>query len=471
MYDPVLLKLPIDSSPSISFSSLKLDYSQQGLSKEIIHELMVWAEENNLKSSIHQLFSGAKVNRSQGLPSLHTALRFPRRKYNNFYTKETIDQIIYVQQMMRDMSKRLREGIWLGGTGKPINSVVNIGVGGSDLGPKLCVDALKNEVTHDLKFYFISDVDPDELNDVISKLDPETTLLIVSSKSWMTLETLHNMEQARAWIGASYWPQQSIAVTAHPERAKNMGFSHILPLLNCVGGRYSVCSGIGLIVAIAIGFDRFTEFLEGAHTMDEHFYHRDFHENMPVMMGLIGCWNINYLNIPTHLFLIYTKRLRLFVPYMQQLDMESNGKSVNQEGQSINYRTGPIVWGGLGNQAQHSYFQLLTQGQHPIAADFISLKSLNDEPINDYCYQAMQILRDQERSDAHANLLNSKKLCAINHLQLDSLTPFSLGLLIALYEHKIYTQSVLWNINAFDQPGVQRLKKLKLKLKSVKSHA
>lgn len=445
---------------SIKAATLELDYCRQSLSDNILAELLIWAERCALPQHIKKMMSGGVVNRSENLPALHTALRVMDATAIHVHGEDVVPGILATRQRMKDISSCLRDGSWLGYSGKPIVSVVNIGMGGSDFGPKLCIDALKEYVTPDLSFHFISDVDPDSFTDVIQQLNPETTLFIVSSKSFTTNETLYNTDKAIAWIGAQHIDKHFIAVTANTQRANNMGFTHILPLWNWIGGRYSLCSAIGLIACIAIGFESFLELLAGAHSMDEHFQHAALDANMPVLMALIGCWNINFLNIPSHLLLIYTKRLELFAPYIQQLDMESNGKSVSQDGTPIHYATGPIVWGGLGNQAHHSYYQLLCQGSHKIAADFISLKTMDAEPINDLCYKTMQVLREGVVTADSAQYTHIPGGAAINHIKLDACTPFSLGALIALYEHKIFVQSVLWNINPFDQPGVNSAKKV-----------
>lgn len=308
--------------------------------------------------------------------------------------------------------------------------------------------------------HFISDADPHAFSDVCDQLHPETTLFIISSKSFTTKETLYNMKKAFAWVNKpEHMDKHFIAITANEDKARDYGFSTILSIWDWVGGRYSLTSAINLITAIAIGFDQFTQLLEGANQMDQHFQTQELHDNMPVIMALIGLWNINFLRISSFLFLIYTKRLALFVPYLQQLDMESNGKSVDIHGRNVTYSTGPVIWGGLGNQAQHSYYQLLCQGTHKVAIDFISSEEFEGSLIDSYCKAKMHALSEGvDNGDPRSYIAGG---IPMNHIRLKSCTPASIGALIALYEHKIFVQSLLWNINAFDQPGVESAKRLR----------
>lgn len=332
-------------------------------------------------------------------------------------------------------------------------------MGGSDLGPRFSIHALANLAAKHLRYHFVSDVDPYALDNVIQHLKPETTLFIVSSKSFTTKETLYNAKKALAWVNhPTQIDKHFIAVTANVTKAKESGFGHVLPIWEWVGGRYSLCSAISLITAIAIGYDQFSQILAGAHSMDKHFRDTAFSANLPVLLGLTGIWNNNFLHIHNLLILVYTQQLDYFVPYIQQLDMESNGKSIDKHGRAVNHATGPIVWGGLGNQAQHSYYQLLCQGTHQVAADFVTVKSFNSELINAMSEAKRQILAHgvHEPENPNGYIPGNKP---VNHIQLADCSPFTLGQLIALYEHKIYTQSVIWNINAFDQPGVESAKK------------
>ena len=381
--------------------------------------------------------------------------------------EDIIPDILDVRQKMRTISNQIRSGEWLGYSGKPITSIVNIGIGGSDFGPRFCLNALTDFTLDSLDYHFISDVDPKAFEHTVKKLNPETTLFIIASKSFTTYETLVNGKKALAWLGSSkYLDQHFIAVTANTIKANEFGVSNVLKIWDWVGGRYSICSAINLITCIAIGYDSYLELLAGANDMDEHFCESELHENMPVLLALLGVWNINLLHIPSLLLLVYARQLEFFVPYIQQLDMESNGKSIDNEGRAVNYGTGPIVWGGIGNQVQHSYYQLLCQSSHKIAADFISINSVNNEIINSICNAKINILSQGVLSLEQPNGFIPGGM-PINHIKIGSCTPFNLGALIALYEHKIYVQSILWNINAFDQPGVESAKLSNYRLKAL----
>lgn len=444
----------------LSVGDLSLDYSNQQLDQNTLNVLLELANEVALGSHIKALFSGAVVNFSEKRPALHTALRAAGTDQIFVDNQNIMPAVLAAREDMRRLSESLRNGDYLGFSGKPIQDVVNIGIGGSHLGPLFCLDALSDYVTPSLGFHFISELDPRALNRTLSTLNPETTLFIVSSKSFGTQETLYNAEKAKAWLGKpAGWNRHFIAVTAQKEKAQAFGIEKVIPIWEWVGGRFSVCSAISLITCIAIGYANFSEFLDGARLMDQHYKESDFAHNMPVLLALFGLWNRNFLNIASLLVLVYAQDLQLFVPYLQQLDMESNGKSLDQKGQALEYGTGPIVWGGLGNQAQHSYYQLLCQGTHPIAVDLISLDVFNDEPINLLCEAQKTVLSQGSASETDP-FAEVKGHIPLNHLRLKDATPKSLGMLIALYEHKIYTQAVIWGINPFDQPGVESSKKV-----------
>lgn len=450
----------VNQSVKLSAAGIKLDFSHQKIDNQALMLLINLANELKLKDKIEALFQGKKVNLSENRPALHTALR--SKKASLFIDeKDVMVEIASTREKIRFISDELRSGKWLGYTGHAIKDVVNIGIGGSDLGPRFCINALAPYQTKELNFHFISDADPHAFTDVCHNLCPETTLFIISSKSFTTKETLYNAKKALVWLNApQHIDKHFIAVTAAEKKAREFGFSNILPIWDWVGGRYSLTSAINLITAIAIGYDAFSSLLEGANEMDEHFLNADLDKNLAVMMALVGLWNINFLHITNHLLLVYSKRLEQFVPYIQQLDMESNGKSVDNNGQNVNYATGPIIWGGLGNQAQHSYYQLLCQGTHKVAIDFISTNEFNDTLLNSFCDAKIDVLTKgiDFNEEPHSYIAGGVPL---NHLSFESCTPKLLGALIALYEHKIYVQSVLWNINAFDQPGVESAKRIR----------
>lgn len=443
-----------------STEGISIDFTKQRLNQTTLDLLIKLAHEQNVKEKIASLFHGDKVNRSENRPALHTALRAFSEKPIWVDGHDIIPDILATREKMRLISTQIREGLWLGYSGHAIKDIVNIGIGGSDFGPRFCVNALNNYRTTELGFHFISDADPKAFERTVAKLKPETTVFIISSKSFTTKETLFNARKAIKWLDNDQLDQHLIAVTANIHKAKEFGINQVLPIWDWVGGRYSLCSAINLSTCIAVGFDNFTQLLLGANSMDQHFYNTDLQENMPVLMALIGLWNINFLHIPSLLLLVYAKQLEKLVPYIQQLDMESNGKSIDNFGRSVNYATGPIVWGGLGNQAQHSYYQLLCQGTHKIAVDFITTDEFNNELINSFCSAKMRVLSEGINSEANSSGYIPGGL-SINHIRLNSCSPFCFGALIALYEHKIYIQSVLWNINSFDQPGVESAKRQK----------
>jgi glucose-6-phosphate isomerase len=451
---------PHSSSHKALSTYIDIDYSGQCITDEILDTLIQLAIENKLPEQINALFQGHPVNNTENKPALHTALRADDHELIYVNNHNVVTDVVQVRQQMNEISTQIREGTWLGYSGKPITDIVNIGIGGSMLGPFFCIDAFSDYITPKLKFHFIAEMDPNSFLRVSAKLNPETTLFIISSKSFTTPETLYNMEKAIAWINQThYFNQHFIAVTAHVKKAKEYGFTNILSIWDWVGGRYSICSAINLITCIAIGFNQFSEMLSGAKMMDNHFRTAEFSKNLPVLLALLGIWNINFLKNNNHLVLTYSEDLEFFVPYLQQLDMESNGKSINKQGMRVDYDTGPIIWGGTGNQAQHSYYQLLCQGTRKIATDLISIKIFDDQAINKICLGHRHVLTQGVTSETNPYSMVPGEV-PVNHISLVDCTPKTIGSLIALYEHKIFVQGVIWNINSFDQPGVESSKKI-----------
>jgi glucose-6-phosphate isomerase len=439
---------------------ITLDYSGQLVNQEILTTLLELAHESNLNEHINALLEGQPINNTENRPALHTALRAFDDEIVLVNDHNVVADVVQARKEMKAISTKIRNGEWLGYTGKPITDVVNLGIGGSMLGPFFCIDALSDYVTDKLNFHFVSEIDPNSFRRLSAKLNPETTLFIVSSKSFTTPETLSNMEKAVAWLNQKeHHDKHFIAVTANIEKAREYHFKNILPIWDWVGGRYSFCSSINLISCIAIGYEHFSEILVGANSMDKHFRNTEFSKNLPVLLALLGIWNINFLNNNNLLVLTYTEDLQYFVPYLQQLDMESNGKSINKQGQRINYDTGPIIWGGPGNQAQHSYYQLLCQGTRKISVDLISTKIFDEEPINKMCLGHRKVLTHgvTTEENPHSYIPGAVSL---HHLSIADTTPRTLGALIAMYEHKVFVQGVIWNINSFDQPGVESSKKI-----------
>ncbi|MGC1183478.1 glucose-6-phosphate isomerase [Legionella sp.] len=444
----------------VASDNIVIDFSGQRVNDEILTTLIELAIESNLQEQINALLAGHPINNTENRPALHTALRAHENEVIHVNDQNVVTDVLQARQHMKDISTQIRNGEWVGYSGKPITDVVNIGIGGSMLGPFFCVNALSDYVTPHVKFHFIAEIDPNAFLRVSAKLNPETTLFIISSKSFTTPETIYNMKKAFAWINQKqHFDKHFIAVTANITKALQYGFSHVLAIWDWVGGRYSVCSSINLITCIAIGFEKFSEILSGAKMMDNHFHSTEFSKNLPVLLGLLGIWNINFLKNNNHLVLTYSEDLEYFVPYLQQLDMESNGKSINKQGRQIDYDTGPIIWGGPGNQAQHSYYQLLCQGTHKIATDLISVKTFEDCAINQMCLGHRHVLIQGVTYEDNPHSYIPGEV-AVNHLSIADCTPKTLGSLIALYEHKIFVQGIIWNINSFDQPGVESSKRM-----------
>ena len=428
---------------------LDLSVHHLSLNQEILNLLKELAHERKLFDKLNSFMQLEFVN------------DFPYFMLLRAYEKDLLQHqqqdILSSRVMMQRISEKIRRQDWLSHYGKPITDVINIGVGGSDLGPRFCVQALSQFKNTPLRFHFLSDADPFARAQLLSQLPLESSLFLVSSKSFLTEETLDNFAYVKQVLGGFY-QQHFLAITANPERAKALGFEHILTFPDSVIGRYSSCSAVNLITSMMIGHEGFLEFLKGAHEMDKHYLNTDVFENMPIMLALMGIWNINFLNIQTQLLLIYDSRLRLFIDYIQQMDMESNGKSVDNSGKQLHYATGPILWGGLGNQAHHSYYQLLAQGKRQVAIDFLSLTENNDSLINKLSHSRQYILQTGVRNTSiGSEVIDPQITC--NHLSLKTFCPESLGALVSLYENKVLTQALIWNINPFNQPGVESAKK------------
>lgn len=444
---------------SISACGIDIDYSYQHVTDQTLTTLINLANACNLQEKIIELLSGAEVNLSEARPALHTALRIIEPASIIIDGKNIMLDVFSARDEIKFISEKIRSKQWLGFAGKPIVDIVHIGIGGSDLGPRFCINALSNYLNPDLNYHFISDIDPDVFNNTVSKLKAETTLFIVASKSFTTEETLFNANKAKDWIGSGDRIEKHIiAVTANIKKAREFGVKVILPIWDWVGGRYSLCSAINLITAIAIGYEGFNQLLVGANNMDNHFRDTPYSQNLPVMLALLGIWNNNFLNIHNLLILTYSKSFEQIVSYIQQLDMESNGKSIDNQYNFVPYATGPLVWGGSGSQAQHSYYQLLCQGTHKVAVDLITLKNLDGYMINDMYKDKVRVLTQGVKNSSHPSGFIRGEI-PVNQIRLTDCTPFRIGAFAALYEHKVFTQSVIWDINPFDQPGVESAKR------------
>ena len=462
---------------SMAAGDIFLDYSKNLITAETLRMLFDLADQSPLDRMRKAMFAGEKINFTENRAVLHVALR------NRSNTPVLVDGVDVMPEVngvlarMRLFSNKVRTGQWKGHTGKRIKTIVNIGIGGSDLGPVMAYEALKAYSDRELAVRFVSNIDGTHLAEVVRDLNAEETLFIVASKTFTTQETMTNAESARAWLLASLKNPSAVAkhfVALSTNTAKVTAFGidteNMFGFWDWVGGRYSLCSAIGLPLMLAIGPDHFDELLDGAHAMDRHFLETPFRENMPVLLGLLGIWYNNFLGAASHAILPYDQYLHRFAAYFQQGDMESNGKSVDIQGNPIDYQTGPIIWGEPGTNGQHSFYQLIHQGTKLIPCDFIGFAQSHN-PIGDHHAKLManyfaqtsalafgKTLAEVEAEGVSASLAPFKVFEGnhpTNSFLLKKLTPYALGQLIALYEHKIFTQGVIWNVNSFDQWGVE----------------
>ncbi|WP_338575230.1 glucose-6-phosphate isomerase [Pseudomonas canadensis] len=475
---------------TLSSCGLFLDYSKNLITSETRDLLVGLAKEVGLKDAIDSLYAGEPVNSSEGRPALHTALRRPVGDKLSVNGVNIMPDVHKVLNQITDLVGRIHDGLWRGYTEKPITDVVNIGIGGSFLGPELVSEALLSYAHKGVRCHYLANIDGSEFHELTMKLRAETTLFIVSSKSFNTLETLKNAQAARAWYLAQGGSEAElyrhfIAVSSNNAAAVAFGIreENIFPMWDWVGGRYSLWSAIGLPIALAIGMSNFKELLSGAYTMDQHFQNAPFEQNMPVLLGLLGVWYGNFWGAQSHAILPYDHYLRNITKHLQQLDMESNGKSVRQDGTPVATDTGPVIWGGVGCNGQHAYHQLLHQGTQLIPADFI-VPIVSFNPVSDHhqwlyanCLsQSQALMLGKTRAEAEAELREKgipedevQKLAPhkvipgnrpSNTIVVERISPRRLGALVAMYEHKVFVQSVIWGINAFDQWGVELGKEL-----------
>ncbi|MBC24564.1 MAG: glucose-6-phosphate isomerase [Phycisphaerae bacterium] len=464
-----------------------MDFSKNRLTGRTVELLVELAEACGLRERIDAMFSGQKINITEDRAVLHVALRAPRGESIMVDGKDVVPEVHDVLDRMSSFSEKVRAGDWKGHTGKAIDSIVNIGIGGSDLGPEMAYEALKFYSDRNLKVRFVSNVDANDFVEKTRDLDPETTLFIVCSKTFTTLETMANAHTARDWTLKGLGGDETaiarhfVAVSTNADEVKKFGIDtdNMFGFWDWVGGRYSYDSAIGLSLMIAIGPDRFQEMLAGFHEMDEHFRKTPFERNLPAMLGLIGIWYNNFFGAETVSILPYDQYLNRLTAYFQQLDMESDGKHVDLDGNIVDYQTGPIVWGQPGTNGQHAYYQLIHQGTKLIPCDFIGFcKGLN--PLGNHHDLLMANFFAQTEALAFGK--TSEEVAAEgvpafqvphrtftgNHptttIMMKELTPHTLGKLIALYEHKIFTQGTIWHINSFDQWGVELGKKLAQKI-------
>jgi glucose-6-phosphate isomerase len=469
---------------SFEAAGLFLDFSKNYINDQTISLLTDWARACQLEEQRDAMFRGEPINTTEGRAVLHTALRLPSNAKYILDGKDINQDIQSVLSRIDTFSAAIRNGSWQGYSGKRITDIVNIGIGGSDLGPAMTCAALRPFVQTDLRFHFLSNVDGHDIDAKLNGLQPETTLFIIASKTFTTQETMLNAHAARDWFlqhgSLSSLAQHFVAVSTNTKAVAAFGIdtNNMFPFWDWVGGRYSIWSAIGLPLAIAIGMQHFREFLAGAHAMDKHFQQAPLERNMPVILALIATWYRQFFQTSSQLIAPYHQDLQLFPTYLQQLEMESNGKRVTRDGKAINSPTAPIIWGSAGTNGQHAYFQLLHQGTDVIPVDFITAL----KPSHTYHQQHQALLANcfaqsealmrgkseaEVRIDMQAQQQPEEKISALlahkhfpgnrpsNTLLLEKLIPTSLGALIALYEHKVFVQGVLWDINSFDQWGVE----------------
>lgn len=458
---------------------LRLNYTLNKVTPATLELLLRLAQQQQIKEACEQMFRGEKINTTEIRPALHVVLRQQNDQPVIVDGRDIVQDVRTTQKRISTTVTAIRSGQWLGATGKAIKHVVNIGIGGSDLGPRFAVRALDSYATQ-LNVHFVANADAYDLLSVLKKCDPESTLFVVVSKTFTTQETLLNANTARQWLidhlGNKGIDRHFIAVSAQLDEVKKFGIpaEQTFPIWDWVGGRFSLWSAVGLSVALAIGMDHFQRMLAGAATMDHHFRTVPFSKNMPVILALLGVWQRNFWHTQAHAILAYSERLREFPRYLQQLEMESNGKSVTREGISTDYATAPVLFGECGTVGQHSFHQLLHQGSDVIPVDFIGV-SQDDlgQPqhhqalLANMIAQAGALAFGQPEATLPQDIYKGGR--PSNIIILDRLDPYNFGMLLALYEHKTFVQGNIWNINSFDQPGVELGKRMARSLQGSKS--
>ena len=470
---------------SLRAGELFLDYSKQRVNRQTMQLLLQLAREADIEGWREKMFSGEKINFTEDRAVLHTALRNRSNSPIVVDGEDVMPLVNGVLARMKAFSNAVRSGEWRGYSGKAITDVVNIGVGGSDLGPKMVSEALASYARPDLRAHFVSNVAPSDISSTLKPLNPETTLFIVASKTFTTQETMSNAHAARAWflksaMDEAHVAKHFVAVSTNLELVSAFGIApeNMFEFWDWVGGRYSLWSSIGLSIAVHVGFEHFEQMLEGAYAMDRHFAEAPLEHNMPVIMALLGVWYANFFGAESHAVLPYGTRLRSLPAYLQQADMESNGKSVDRDGDTVNYSTGTILWGGHGTNGQHAFYQLIHQGTRLIPCDFIAAANTHN-PLGQQHAMLLANLLAQSRAlmwgrglseveaEMRAKGLDEAEISKLaphrvfdgnkpsSTIVMRDHTPYTLGMLIALYEHKIFVQSIIWRINAFDQWGVE----------------
>ena len=473
---------------NLKWNDFLIDYSKNIITQETLQLLLELADEVGLKSAIADYFDGAIINQTENRAVLHTALRAKESAIINVDGDNVVSEVYEVKSKIKAFTNEVASGERTGYTGKIFTDVVNIGIGGSDLGPAMAVEALQFYKNH-LNVHFVSNVDGDHVNEIIKKLNPETTLFVIVSKTFTTQETLTNSETIRKWFLESATQEDIakhfVAVSTNIQKVTEFGINpnNVFPMWDWVGGRFSLWSAVGLTISLAVGYDNFDELLQGANEMDEHFKTADFDKNMPVTLALLSVWYNNFFGAESEALIPYTQYLQKLAPYLQQGTMESNGKSVGRDGKPVNYQTGTIIWGEPGTNAQHAFFQLIHQGTKLIPADFIGFitplygdNDHHDKLMSNFFAQTEALMHGksgeqvqaefdkQGISEEEAKFLLPFKVFTgnkpTNTILIQKLSPKTLGSLIALYEHKIFVQGIIWNIFSFDQWGVELGKQL-----------
>lgn len=465
---------------SLSLDGLLFDYSKNKITDETVTLLLDLAQAQKVEDWRDQMFQGAAINITEKRAVLHTALRRPKDDSVMVDDEDIMPFIHDVLARMRDFSEEVRNGSWKGHTGKPLTDIVNIGIGGSDLGPYMVCEALRPYTPPHIHMHFVSNVDGTHLCETLKRLNPETTLFIIASKTFTTQETMANARAAKAWLIENLGEPSCVsrhvcALSTNMAAATDFGIdeNNIFPFRDWVGGRYSLWSAIGLSICMATGFDNFRKLLDGAQRMDEHFRTAPLNRNIPVLMAMIGIWYRNFWDAASYAVLPYDQYLHRFPAFLQQMDMESNGKSVDRDNAPItDYQTGPVLFGEPGTNGQHAFYQLIHQGTDLIPCDFIGAKKSHNPLGNQHALllnnmlaqsQALMLGRTLEEAGGNPHRVFSGNRPS-NTIVLDEVSPFTLGMLIALYEHKVFVQGIVWNINSFDQFGVELGKELAGKL-------
>ena len=479
---------------STRFGDILFDYSKNRINQKTFSLLLQLAEECGVQEGISALFGGQKINETEGRAVLHVALRNFSGRPMQVDGKDVMPDVFRVLRQMQDFCDGVHSGVWTGYTGKKIKNTVNIGIGGSDLGPQMVCEALKPYRVSDMRAYFVSNIDATHIASILTIVDPEETMFLIASKTFTTQETMTNAHTARRWFleqakDEAHIAKHFVALSTNEKEVVKFGIdkANMFAFWDWVGGRYSLWSAIGLSIALYIGYENFESLLKGAHATDNHFRTEDFDKNIPVIMALIGAWYTNFFGSQTEAILPYDQYLHRFAAYFQQGNMESNGKSTDRRGKPVTYHTGPVIWGEPGTNGQHAFFQLIHQGTLLIPCDFIA-PAISHNPIgkhheillSNFFAQTEALMNGKTAKEVKEELVRSGKTEAeiknlvpfkvfsgnrpTNSFLVKQITPYTLGQLIALYEHKIFVQGIIWNIFSFDQWGVELGKQLATKI-------